>query len=270
LQSRKQARDNRPDMRQELTILTPEKVELTFRLAGIPSRAWAFILDQLLLWGVLLVLLLLGALVLNAVEAPDELCEIATVVWAYFSFAAFFVYPMLFHIFMHGQTPGKLVLGLRVIMLDGSAVTAQAAILRTLAVAADFAPSLFLAGAIAMLLSAKSQRIGDMVAGTIVIGTKRPRRPAPAAEPGLAAGAHGLEAHVGSVRRLNEADLRAIRAFLGRYAELDPASRDRLYLGIWSSLTARVELDMPAGASPLDMLAAVASKLERDLATREA
>lgn len=253
-------------MPQELSILTPEKVELTFRLAGLPSRICAFIVDILIILVVQSLILLLISTLSGAARLGAEAQTIWGSLFLYIFLVGFLAYPFLFTVFMHGQTPAKMLMGMRVVMANGGPVTTQAAALRTMLLLVDILPSVSLVGALAMFFSERAQRVGDMVAGTIVITTKMPLRPG--SERGADIQTHPLEAYVGSVSALNENDLRALRGFLDRYPELAPEARDRLYREIWTSIVSRVQFETPPGASPLTMLMAVASKLERDLATR--
>src|SRR5207253_9329283 len=84
-------------------------------------------------------------------------------------FLAFFViwwfYGVLFETFMNGQTPGKYVLGLRVLTDTGQPINGMQATLRNLLRAADLLLPLF--GLLVMTLNRKYQRLADLVAGTI-------------------------------------------------------------------------------------------------------
>lgn len=78
----------------------------------------------------------------------------------------------LYHIVFEGaagRTPGKRALGIRVVRTDGSPCTVRAATVRTLACPLDFLPVGYLAGFAAMALTARRRRLGDLLAGTLVI-----------------------------------------------------------------------------------------------------
>jgi uncharacterized RDD family membrane protein YckC len=255
-------------MPQELTLLTPEKVEVTFRLAGIPSRVWAYLLDKLFYFTGMGIIFLTGILLFGLLHLPAALADIAATIYLYLFVAGFFAYPILSDIFMNGQTFAKRILGLRVVMVNGAPITTPAAILRELFITADFLPSVFLVGAIAMFLSERSQRVGDMVAGTIVVISRRPHMQKAALDR-FEVPEHHLEDRIRSVSALNEADLVAIRTFLARYPDLPMAKREQLYREIWASIASRCQFEIPPGASPLVMLAAIERKLARDLAGRD-
>jgi len=78
------------------------------------------------------------------------------------------LYPLLMELFNHGQTLGKQIRGLRVVMLDGAPPTLGALFLRWLLVIVD-GPLLFYAGLLFIILTRNHQRLGDLAAGTVVI-----------------------------------------------------------------------------------------------------
>jgi uncharacterized RDD family membrane protein YckC len=78
-------------------------------------------------------------------------------------------YPVAFEVLGRGQTPGKRLLGLRVLRADGAPVGWSRSTARSLLAFADFLPFGFAAGLAAMLLGRRSQRLGDLAAGTVVV-----------------------------------------------------------------------------------------------------
>jgi len=81
----------------------------------------------------------------------------------------------LFELFWSGQTPGKWLLQVRVVRTDGSPVQLPDVVLRNLLWVADFLPALFGLGVVVMLVDTKLRRIGDLVAGTVVVQEDRGR-----------------------------------------------------------------------------------------------
>jgi uncharacterized RDD family membrane protein YckC len=69
---------------------------------------------------------------------------------------------------LRGQTVGKIVMGLRVVPIEGE-LTAQKVLIRTLLRIVDALPFFYVVGFIVMVTSARKQRIGDMAAGTLVV-----------------------------------------------------------------------------------------------------
>jgi uncharacterized RDD family membrane protein YckC len=153
----------------KLTIDTPEQVHLEFMLAGIGSRFMAAFLDSLILVGVFIIVGLSESFALSRplfgggysiwVEA------LATLLY----FLIFWGYYIFFEIFWKGQTPGKRWAGIRVIKDSGRPINVFEAIARNLVRFVDFLPSLYAIGVVTMLLNAKHRRLGDFVAGTLVV-----------------------------------------------------------------------------------------------------
>jgi uncharacterized RDD family membrane protein YckC len=146
-------------------IETPENVRLAFHLAGPGSRMGAYLLDLALRWAVLsgLVLfvgLLLPIVVVSGLPVGIYLVGLFLVEWGY---------GCLFEGLWNGQTPGKRAFHLRVMKEEGYSISFHEAMLRNLLRAADILPFLYGVGFLTMLSNARMQRIGDLVAGTIVV-----------------------------------------------------------------------------------------------------
>jgi uncharacterized RDD family membrane protein YckC len=154
-----------------LTIETPEQVPLEFLLAGIGSRFLALALDTAIqvLAGALVALAgaVIGAGVGMIGSPQGETWAVAALVLA--TFLVQFAYFAFFEVFWNGQTPGKRYLHLRVIKDSGRPITAYDAISRNLLRIVDSLPGIYAVGIVSALLSSKSKRLGDYVAGTVVV-----------------------------------------------------------------------------------------------------
>lgn len=153
----------------KLTIDTPEQVHLEFVLAGIGSRFMAAFLDTLI-QAALYVFVSLVALAFaftGSVFNDSPKWVVAIVIFVFFSIN--WGYYALFEIFWKGQTPGKRWAGIRVIKDSGRPISAFEAISRNLVRVVDWLPSLYGVGVVTMLLNAKHRRLGDYVAGTLVV-----------------------------------------------------------------------------------------------------
>ena len=157
-------------------IDTPEQVELEYSVAGIGSRFVAALLDLLIVGAFFLVELVLMAMIgAAAASSPvsGRLGEAAGKWFAAFvifvNFAIFWGYFALFEAYWHGQTPGKRVMKLRVIKDSGRQITFFEALARNLLRVVDYLPSLYLIGVVTMLCNKRNQRLGDLVAGTLVV-----------------------------------------------------------------------------------------------------
>jgi uncharacterized RDD family membrane protein YckC len=156
----------------KLTIETPEQTSLEFQLAGIGSRALALALDTLLQIAAFAVLGVIAGLVAYARFLPQigKLWGFAILIFLVFLMQT--GYYAFFETIWNGQTPGKRWCHLRVMMESGRSVDAQAAILRNLMRIVDALPTLYAIGIITSLISSKNKRIGDYVAGTVVVQEK--------------------------------------------------------------------------------------------------
>lgn len=253
-------------MRQEVTILTPEKVELSFRLAGVASRTGAVLLD-IGIWLIACIAAMTGwAWLSSRLSVPENLAVTGFIIILYCSVVGFSLYFILFTWLKRGQTLGKRMVGLRVISQNGGEVSLPSAVLRTLLMVADAFPVLLLVDVVLLFLSSRCQRLGDMVAGTLVVIARNPHQVSGEAMPPQAWNPYLDCVH--SVSRLDEQDLQAIRTLLNRYPDLDKQVRDRLRAEIWESVSSRADTQFPADAPTLQRLQAIAAKLERDLERR--
>jgi uncharacterized RDD family membrane protein YckC len=161
--------DPRLDPTEKLTIETPEQILLEFPMAGIGSRGLALGIDTIIQAGAVLVVVLVVALVdpdlsrswvgaWNWVQAV-ELFLFFCLYWGYFA---------VFEILWNGQTPGKRQVKIRVISASGRPVTAFEGIARNFLRAID-SLGFYLVGCIACAIDRKNRRLGDMVAGTVVV-----------------------------------------------------------------------------------------------------
>jgi uncharacterized RDD family membrane protein YckC len=157
-----------------ITIKTPESVEIEYTLAGIGSRALALIIDYTI-WWLLLTLLSLLATVIAAfiVNAIANIAGTASNMELWLSaffllvfFGVYIGYFVFFETIWQGQTPGKRYAKIRVICDDGKPVGLVQATLRSLLRPVD--EFLFI-GAFAILFTKQEKRLGDWLAGTVVI-----------------------------------------------------------------------------------------------------
>jgi uncharacterized RDD family membrane protein YckC len=161
-----------PDDRQMLDtyreVITPEGVALHLPAAGPVPRAIAWALDLAIRMGVLMILGTILAL----------LGKMGQGLYLVLMFVIFWLYPIVLEAFWNGQTVGKKALGLRVVAGDGAPVGWLAAITRNLLRTVDMLPFGYATGLVASLVDAHGRRLGDMVAGTLVVHVESPREPA--------------------------------------------------------------------------------------------
>lgn len=163
---------------EEIDITTPEHVSLQFRLAGLGSRGAAQIIDSLILLA-LLFSVSLGLVKLGINFFPFEFETVSGYVLAVMILALsslFWGYFILFEFFTAGRTPGKMLIGIRVIQDNGQSITFLSSVLRNVLRIIDSLPTLYLIGILMIFFHSKHKRIGDLAAGTVIIYEKRSQR----------------------------------------------------------------------------------------------
>lgn len=239
-----------------LTISTPEGVELTLTLAGVGSRFVAALVDAVIQWG------LIGAagLVLFLTEGFGAGDDVGAAIFALVFFVVLFVYDVAFEVLASGRTPGKRWNGLRVVRDGGQPIGFLSSAIRNLLRVVDFLPSVYLVGITSIFVTRKNQRVGDLVARTVVVrelraapqapgAIARPARPAPEALPAWDTSA------------ITSAELGAVRDFLDRRREIAPDARRSVAVTLESRLRPKVAgvPDEVHGERFLELLAAVKS-----------
>lgn len=214
----------RHDLRQHLEVETPEHVVLDYEIAGLGSRAAAALIDMLILAGAGIAVAILLAALARLGLSPGRLGGAVLLLVA---FAAWYGYFTFFEGLRGGQTPGKRRLGLRVVADTGQPAGIGAAAIRNLLRPADFLPPPYLLGALLVGLHPRAKRLGDLVAGTVVV------RDRPQEE--LARRARPPEASI-AAPELGDEEFRLLGSFLARSGELSAATRTRLAEGLSTRL----------------------------------
>ncbi len=213
-----------------LDVATPERVALSLPVAGIGYRCLAWLIDVAILflfW--LSAYFLLTLAISDAWGAYKGLSGFAQTLVVVGAFATQWLYWTVNEVFFNGQTPGKRVMRIRVVRSDGSPVGLYESAVRNLLRAIDFLPGIYAIGCITMLFSQQHRRLGDMVAGTLLVREERFNldkytAPAPAAVPAGQVPAVAAGAPV----RLSSEDVEFILGFLERAPWLEPEARRRL------------------------------------------
>jgi uncharacterized membrane protein SpoIIM required for sporulation/uncharacterized RDD family membrane protein YckC len=214
------------DYRQHLEVETPEHVVLDYEIAGVGSRTLAAAAD----W-IIITLLALGAtLALGLWQrggstwlAAVLILVLYAIVWGYFT---------CFEGLRHGQTPGKRSLGIRVIRDTGHPVSFSDAAARNLLLPLDLFGML---GLFLIAIHPRAKRLGDMVAGTVVVRDQPVQvRAAPA--PAAAAQA---EPEAQGAPELSDEEFRLLREFVNRAPALPAEVRARLARGLVTRLAER-------------------------------
>jgi uncharacterized RDD family membrane protein YckC len=218
-----------------LIIETPERVPLHFALASIGNRFLACAFDHFLQVGVILVAFLLFAWLGSAAGLFESVRDAPKWVLALLIVLLFTVwsgYFVLFEWAWNGQTPGKRWLRLRVIREDGRPVTFWEAVARNIVRLFDMSPGVFYSvGLISVFVSGRDQRIGDMVAGTVVVREREAQAPtfdqvfsAPTSDAALRRSFKPVP-FTADVQALTEGEIEVVEAFLRRRWDLEEAPR---------------------------------------------
>jgi uncharacterized RDD family membrane protein YckC len=153
-------------------LLTPEMVPIELPLAGLGSRGLAYLTDASLRYGIPLVLL---ALLVGFVPTFADLFNYfqrhpyVGVVGVVGFFVSQYLYYVLFETFWSGQTPGKRLMGLRVVQTGGTPVTFLTSAVRNFLRVVDSRPLFYGLGVFLVFLTGRRQRLGDLAAGTLVV-----------------------------------------------------------------------------------------------------
>ncbi|WP_426662954.1 RDD family protein [Rhodanobacter aciditrophus] len=145
-------------------IETPEGISLRLRAAGPLPRAQAWMIDTI----IRLVLLMLAMIPLGLLGTGGRGLALLAM------FALLWVYWVVCELWLDGQSLGKRALGLRVVNLDGTPVTWLPSVTRNLLRVVDALPGVYGVGLASTLVDPCARRLGDVVAGTLVVHAKEP------------------------------------------------------------------------------------------------
>ncbi len=166
----------------DVAIETPEHIVFRHRVAGPARRFLAYLTDLVILYVSLAIVTLLIFVAIVGMAATSGAIEgaagLGVGLWLLIFFAAQWVYFALLEGWL-GRTPGKAAFGLRVVTTTGRPIGFRAAALRNVLRAADALPLTYTAGLLSiaglasMCFTRRFQRLGDLVAGTLVIVPER-------------------------------------------------------------------------------------------------
>lgn len=211
-----------------LSVLTAELVPLEYRLAGLPERAIAAVIDELVvttatsaLWGLAMALgALTGGIGIGVgIGAVGIASFVLSIVYRWWAEARW-----------GGRTFGKKLLRLRVLQANGTPILPWQAFVRNVTRVVDQLPIFHLVGATCVVLDAKARRVGDVLAGTVVI--REVRRDAPPVPRALIDAQNSLLADGGAASRirsrLSDREAVLLTEFVAGSARIDTARRLRL------------------------------------------
>lgn len=210
-------------IQEELRLTSADATEINLPIAGLGSRSYAFLID----WHIRLILALawlVGAAAMLGLmgaegfwdEMFDSVGTFAFYVIILPSTIIYFLYHPILEIAFKGRTPGKRAAGIRVVTTDGQTPDASALLIRNVFRLIDSLPMLYVVGIVAVLLTPRQVRIGDMAAGTLLAHEKKSTRTA----------FERFTAHSDDAPDLPVMEI--AQDLLARWSSLDPAQRSRI------------------------------------------
>lgn len=277
-------------MAQSIDFETPENIKLSYRVAGIGSRFFAWFIDNIF---VTLLTIAIGFILIvvavaadstidgwfkNLIDSPiDEgevtdqedririgliLAGIFILIWGLGSFIYFFLAELM----MRGQTPGKKMAKLRVVKENGFMLDAGSIFIRNIFRPIDQIPLLW----IVPLVAPNSQRFGDMVGGTLVVSSAQSRMsPLRDELMELERNTATFRFSIAALERLSAEDIVTIEQFCERIGDVNEQRRQVLLAKMIPSLAQKLQVELPSAEEyqPFlrDLLAAEYRRQERCL-----
>jgi uncharacterized RDD family membrane protein YckC len=222
-----------------LKVRTSDNVQIGYVSAGIPSRFMAFLVDGLINLGVLIVAAIAGSALYNAMGSSGGVAEaVALTVFSLTLVVGHFLYFAILEATSGGRTPGKRALGLRVVRIDGSAPGLGESLVRNIARIVDYTLGI---GLFVAFFHPQSRRVGDLLAGTVVIRERSAASHAPAVQAPVLRRAPEAGPPIDGLDRVGAHEHSVLRAFLSRPG-LPPEQRARIAYDMSAKLFERMGL----------------------------
>ncbi|MDQ3954528.1 MAG: RDD family protein [Actinomycetota bacterium] len=233
------------DLEDRLLVETAEGVRIEFSLAGIASRILAATVDGLIQIALIIAVAVIAG-ELFSVDAPWSGAtpdDREVLIWLAFvqasAFVVFFFYYVFFEMVWSGRTPGKRATGLRTVQSGGGPVGLKPSLIRNILRLADVLPVVYAAGLVSIAVTKRNQRLGDLVAGTVVVRERKPETPAESSE-----FAKPVTIDSGltnwDVSAVTELEMSTVRQFLARRAGISLTARNQLAADIAQRLRPKV------------------------------
>jgi uncharacterized RDD family membrane protein YckC len=276
---------------EQLSIDTPEQVSLRLPVAGVGSRFLAVFADTaiqiaalILFWVVVALIAASAPAAPRAVQPSPRAQAWGVAILIFLHFAAYWGYFTLFEGLWRGQTPGKRLFRLRVIKDSGRQITFVESMARNLLRVIDMLPAMYLIGILSVLFTRERKRLGDLVAGTLVVHAEEVVEADSLADAtrtftaGMFSGgetAEGVAAQTAAyfpataIARLDADDLAMLDTFFARIPELEVATKDAITARLLASLCARMQVAIPEGEGARALLDAIAYELRNQMGLLE-
>jgi uncharacterized membrane protein SpoIIM required for sporulation/uncharacterized RDD family membrane protein YckC len=257
---------------QTVDIETPELVVVSYTIAGLGSRVYAAIID-LFICVAMYIGMIVGIVLLVrgergvAAGTPTASTAFAVAVMFLLLFAILWGYYLLFEGLRDGQTPGKRMLRLRAVRDGGYSVGFSASAVRNLMRIVDLQPGFtYLVGIASVVFTKSGKRLGDIVAGTIVV------REALVRQPRARAVAATSEQPVATTAQLTDDEFALLERWGERRSALEPEKRRQLATQVATRLRRALPVDESGSESAalLKLLATERRAREQGAAARGA
>lgn len=243
--------------RPRVELQTPDRIPVALELGGLGARAFAWLVDALLI----LLLWLLGLLLYSFWGSLLDRWEALTALGQFLLVIAFLLsgwgWDVAWELLGGGRTPGKRAMGLRVVGADGAPVGLAESLARNLLRVVEL-PLAYAPAILAVALGPRRQRLGDLVAGTLVVRERGwdLSRYAPPAE-GRERFAHLRGRAPAALRGAGDFD--RLADFLRRRPELDPVPRGRIAARLAAAFARRAGVPPPPDGEAEPFLEALAA-----------
>ena len=230
-------------MSDQLQLATPERVSVELPIAGLGSRAMVYAVDVALLGAFALVVYFVGSFFITyPLEFALGLSSLARTLILVAIFFGLWVYWTLLEVMWNGQTPGKRLVRIRVVKSDGSPVTVFSSAVRNLLRVVDFLPTCYPVGLITMLIDKRHRRLGDLLAGTVLVRDEQIDL--------------SRYEQVSTSLAVNELELAT--SYLSRFEQLEPGAQ----LKLGKKLALRLGLQPGEAATAKELREAIAAHLQ--------
>lgn len=242
-------------MNDRYLVLTPEKVVVEYRYAGLGARIGAHLFDLFIVAAIYYITMCMTSLIMFV---DIGLYSLAVSLLLTFGI---FIYFICLEAMWQGQTIGKKLARIRVLNVDGTPLGWRGSFVRNILRAGDFLPMLYGVGFTTMFLNQRSQRLGDLIGGTVVVQTMMtPTGFTPAPH---RAGIHPLEYSIGELGTMSLDEYQAIKRLTDRFPLLPPDEQRRSISHIWEPFRERHGISPVPNVHPIYQMEAVIMKFGR-------
>lgn len=248
------------------TVQTPEQIDVAYDVAGIGSRFLAALLDHVFL----ALILSLSCVGVSLIASQLDLGLDENLVLALFGLGVYLAlcgYHIFFETVWNGQTPGKRLIGLRMVREGGRPIGFLGSTIRNFIRLVDFLPVLYGLGVLVMFIDRRSRRLGDLAAGCMAVRERKAVTLETLTAPTVAEQAAVAAAEritIPNLTAVQQADYDLVQEFLRRRSSLSAEARQRISRQLVAGLQQRLGYPVQGDAETfLYMVAAEYQTLQR-------